>query len=114
MNSEKTHRVLWTQSAQQDLARIIEFIARDNEANSKKLYKTVVRKAENLWQLPSQGRIAPELMDFGVEFYRELVISSWRLVYKVETERVLILAIFDGRRNVEDILFERLINDRGH
>lgn len=114
MTSEKTYRVLWTQSAQQDLARIIGFIAKDSEANSKKLYKTVVHKAEKLWQLSLQGTIVPELMDFGVEFYRELIISPWRLVYKVETERVLVLAIFDGRRNVEDILFERLIYDRGY
>lgn len=114
MNSEKTYRVLWTQSAQLDLARMIEYIAKDSEANSKKLYRTVVHKAENLWQLPLQGRIVPELMDFGVEFYRELIISPWKLVYKVETERVLVLAVFDGRRNVEDVLFERLIYDRGY
>lgn len=40
--------------------------------------------------------------------YRELIVSRWRLFYRIAGESVYVLARIDSRRNVEDILLERL------
>ena len=43
--------------------------------------------------------------------YRELLVDPYRLVYRVESARVVVVEIFDGRRNLEDLLLDRLLRD---
>ncbi|MGI8905372.1 MAG: type II toxin-antitoxin system RelE/ParE family toxin [Candidatus Sumerlaeaceae bacterium] len=45
----------------------------------------------------------------GVLSYRELVVSPWRVIYRITEQHVLVVAIIDGRRNVPDLLYERLL-----
>lgn len=44
----------------------------------------------------------------GIFGCRELQIPPWRLIYAVEEEQVEILALFDGRRNFQGALLDRL------
>lgn len=46
----------------------------------------------------------------GISQYREVVISPWRVIYRVEAARVLVVSVIDSRRNVEDILLGRFLN----
>ena len=39
----------------------------------------------------------------------ELTIRPYRLVYRIEGDTVTVLAVFDARRDLEDLLFERLL-----
>jgi len=41
--------------------------------------------------------------------WRELVVKPYRLVYRIEGDTVTVLAVFDGRRDLEDLLLERLL-----
>jgi len=41
--------------------------------------------------------------------YRELISSPWRIMYKVDSDTVYIMAIFDSRQNVEDLLLQKLL-----
>jgi toxin ParE1/3/4 len=109
MNKASYH-VFWTQTAQQDLRKIIMYIALDSEVQAKKVYLAVKQKAENLKHLPLQGRIVPELSYFNILIYRELIHSPWRIIYKLEDNKVWVQAVIDGRRNVEDILLDRFIS----
>jgi plasmid stabilization system protein ParE len=102
-------QVFWTKTAQQDLKKIIDYIATDSTVNAGRVYQDIKNKSENLYQMPYQGRIVPELRYFGILIYRELIISPWRQIYKIEDHKVWILAVIDGRRNVEDILLGRFI-----
>jgi hypothetical protein len=36
-------------------------------------------------------------------------VRPYRLVYRIEGNSVNVLALFDGRRDLEDILFERML-----
>lgn len=107
--TEGAYRVFWTRTAQQDLKRIIEFIATDSDAQARRIYRTIKDKAGNLWQMPLQGRVVPELEYFQILNYRELIASPWRIIYKIEGNKVLVLAVIDARRNVEDVLLDRFI-----
>ncbi len=104
------YQVFWTQTAQQDLRKIIEYIAADSKIQAKKVYLAIKQKAVNLREMPLRGRIVPELRYYSVLTYRELISPPWRIIYKVEKETVWVLAIIDGRRNVEDILLERFLS----
>ncbi|MEE9906138.1 plasmid stabilization protein [Chlorobium sp.] len=53
--------------------------------------------------------VVEELLDQGINFYRELLIQHWRLLYRIAEDRVFILSIIDSRRNVEDILLHRFL-----
>jgi toxin ParE1/3/4 len=101
--------VFWTRTVQGDLRRIIEYIAVDSELQAKRVYLSIEQKADNLRQIAQQGRIVPELQYYGIVTYRELISTPWRIIYRLEANKVWILAVIDGRRNVEDLLLERFI-----
>lgn len=101
--------VFWTDTARGDLSALIEHIAQDSSQNASNIFHTIRERAESLNRFPERGRIVPELSDIGVFSYRELIIERWRLIYKIDSNRVFVTALFDSRQNMEDILFQRLI-----
>lgn len=103
------YQVFWTQTAQHDLQRIIEYISTDSENRARIVYLSIKEKANTLVQMPLRGRIVPELRYYSILTYRELIEPPWRIIYRVEENKVLVLAVIDGRRNVEDVLLDRLI-----
>jgi addiction module RelE/StbE family toxin len=103
------HGVLWTKTAEQDLGSIIDYIARDGLDRALEILHAIRVTASGLATMPDRGRIVPELQVHGISTYRELVISPWRLIYRTEGKNVIILTVIDGRRNLEDILLDRLL-----
>ena len=103
--------VKWSNVAENDLRRIIEYIARDNIANAKKVFARIKEKTADLNQLPDRGRIVPELQDYGITLYREIILSPWRIIYRTGDKEVYVLSVIDSRQNVEDILLNRLIKE---
>jgi toxin ParE1/3/4 len=101
--------VLWTRTAEQDLEGIIEYIARDSVDNALKALHAIRSKASKLATLPDRGRVVPEMKVCGISTYRELVIPPWRIIYRTESKTVIVLAVIDARRNLEDILLDRLL-----
>ncbi len=106
----KKYAVIWASAAENDLTRIIEYIAVDNPANALKVLVKMKDKAENLQHSPKRGRIIPELQEYGIYQFRELIIDSWRLIYRVQMNKVYVLAVFDSRQNIEDILLKRILD----
>lgn len=104
-----TYQVFWTQTAQQDLRKIITYIAVDSKTHARKIYSAIKQKANNLQQMPLQERIVPELNYYGILTYRELIYQPWLIIYRIEDNKVWVLAVIDSRRNVEDILLDRFI-----
>lgn len=105
--TKEVYQIFWTHTAQQDLKKIMEYIAADSEIQARRVYLAIKEKADHLRQLPLQGRIVPELRYSGILTYRELISSPWRVIYKTEENIVWVLAVIDGRRNVEDLLLDR-------
>lgn len=101
--------VFWADSAQGDLSALVEHIYQDSPQNAREIFHTIRQRAESLNHFPQRGRIVPELADIGILTYRELIIERWRLIYKIDKDHVFVIALFDSRQNIEDILFQRLI-----
>lgn len=105
------YKIKWSNVAENDLRKIIEFIARDNVANAKKAFERIKEKTSDLDQFPDRGRIVPELQDYGITLYREIIVSPWRIIYRSTDGLVYVLSVIDSRQNVEDILLGRLIKE---
>ena len=103
------YSVLWTEVAERDLKEVIAFIAGDNAQNALHVMEKIRDKASELYTFPERGRVVPELQSNGVFVYRELIISPWRLLYRIADRNVYVTAVLDSRRNVEEILLQRLI-----
>ncbi len=102
-------RVEWTQTAVSDLAAIVDYISGESIENALAVFKKVEATAEKLTSMPLRGRIVPELAAFGIQTYRQLIHSPWRIIYRVSGQKVTVMAVLDSRRNLEDILLERLV-----
>jgi plasmid stabilization system protein ParE len=102
------YRVQWTQPAGQDLESIVEFIARDNIPNALQVLRKIQGTAATLERMPERGRIVPELAEVGMRLYHEILCPPWRIIYRIVGPTVFVMTVIDGRRNVEDILLERL------
>ena len=105
----KKYHIEWAAVAERDLKQIIDFIAVDSPVNAFQILEKIRKKATNLCTSPERGRIVPELKDQGIHIYRELMVPPWRIIYRISDTTVYVLSIIDARRNVEDILLDRLI-----
>jgi toxin ParE1/3/4 len=104
----RKREVRWSKTAADDLWSILEFIARDRPLVAEEVLDRIRKRAQTLAQAAEKGRRVPELERQGIREYRELVISVWRLIYKVTPSAVEVLLLIDSRRNVEDVLLMRL------
>lgn len=100
--------VQWTKVAEQDLEAIIYYIALDSIDNALSILSKLRDEAATLVSMPHRGRVVPELQSQGVTGYHELIVPPWRIIYRIGERQVYVLAVFDSRRNLEDILLERL------
>ena len=105
--------IRWAAPAVDDLSDIARHIDADSPGAATEFVDRVDDSVKQLSVHPQSGRIVPELERHNITRYRELVITPWRLFYRHEQDAEFILAIIDGRRNIEDILLRRLIRPKG-
>ncbi len=108
----KQFEVIWTKNAQFDLVSIIEYIKIDNVNIAKKIFFEIKKECENLYYFPQKKRVVPELQQIGILKYREIIHERWRIIFKIDNTKVYILLVVDSRRNLEDILFQRLVDKK--
>ena len=105
----RRYKVIWSDVAEEDLRNVTEYITADSPSNALEILNSIKQKASNLYNFPERGRIVPELRDQGVLLYREIIVSPWRVIYRMSEDTVYILSVLDSRRNIEDILLDRLL-----
>ena len=103
----KSAQVLWTKTAREDLFEVVEYIKLDSASIAMKILESIEKSVTRLSDFPEHGRIVPELKELNVYRYREIVFSPWRVIYRTETNKVFIMAVIDGRRDVADVLLNR-------
>jgi toxin ParE1/3/4 len=95
-------RIAWTDSAWLELESAANFIARDSPRYAAALVAEAKSAGRSLKKFPRRGRIVPEVADENV---RELFVKSYRLIYEVEENRVVILAFIHGARQLPPSLW---------
>ena len=102
-------RVFWARVARRDLSLIVSYLADESPQAALAVLNRLERKSKTLATLAERGRIVAELARLHVVAYRELVLPPHRVIYRVQGRRVLVVAVLDSRRNLEDVLLDRLI-----
>ena len=102
------YEIVWARVAEKGLIDIMDHIATDSPATALQIFQKIKKKSSSLYTMPERCRIVPELRDQGILQYRELIVSPWRIMFKITDLKVYVLSVIDSRRNIEDILFKRL------
>ena len=90
-------RIVWSARALADVESIAAYISSDSPAYAKIVVKKIVKPTRQLARFPQSGREVPEFQD---PLLRELLAYSYRIIYKVETEEVIIASVIHGKRNL--------------
>ncbi|MEJ2186371.1 MAG: type II toxin-antitoxin system RelE/ParE family toxin [Gemmatimonadota bacterium] len=88
-------RLRWTEQAVEDLSAIRDYIHRDSPRYAQLVIENLIDHAEKAADFPNAGRVVPEL---GREDLREVIVGSYRIVYRVTEIAVTILTIFRSSR----------------
>jgi plasmid stabilization system protein ParE len=105
----KRFKVIWTKNAELDLELIIQYIKINSIEIAKKIFIEIKQECNKLYTLPERKRVVPEFYEIGIVKYREIIYKRWRIIYKIDDEKIYVLLVADSSRNLEDILFQRLI-----
>ena len=89
-------KVIWTQSALDDLAGIQDYISRDSVYYAERFVDDIFASVDRLKLFPRSGRKVPERNSTDL---REILFGSYRVIYKIKDEDVFIIAIVHSKRN---------------
>jgi plasmid stabilization system protein ParE len=77
---------------------IAEYIALDKPGAADRWADSTFQVAGRLESHPKSGRIVPEM---GRSEVREIIHGAYRIIYRIETERVLVLTIRASRQRFD-------------
>lgn len=102
--------VEWTEAALGDIDRLTGYLATEAPLRAHEIMDRIIARAESLDASPERGRMPPELRLVHNRTWREVQEPPWRIVYRIKGRTVEIHGVLDGRRSLQDILMERLLN----
>lgn len=88
--------VVWAQSAYAALDEVVAYIAQDSRQAAVQVLERALSTAAELGTLSERGRIVPELDDPAI---REVFVHRYRLLYRIEADRVAVIAFLHGARD---------------
>lgn len=102
--------VRFTRGAENDLERLHAYLAESGSpAVADALLDAVLEKVHALERFPHRGSVPKELADLGIRSFRQLVCSPYRIIYRVIGQKVFVLLVADGRRDMQALLEWRLL-----
>lgn len=105
----KSWSLVYGDGARDDIVEIASYIARDSAINAEKVLERLERRIATLTTMPERGRVVPELQWHGITTVREIFEKPWRILYQLRARQVVIVAVYDGRRHLNDVLLERFL-----
>ncbi len=90
-------RIVWAGPATRDLSSIRACIAQDSEYYADRFVERIIGTVESLSTFPEMGRIVPET---NAPDIRELLFHNYRIIYRVEAARVLVIAVAHAARDL--------------
>lgn len=81
------YKVSLSRPARHDLNDIVKYISRDNSDAAQRFGRLLLSKTKALSRFAEMGRMVPE---FGHPAVREIIVRSYRVVYRVHHEQRLV------------------------
>ncbi len=104
------YSVYLVEDAERDLFEICRYVAaNDSKEKADRLQDNLEKTILKLETTPDRGHLPPELERIGVSEYREVFFKPYRIIYQVGGREVFVFCVLDGRRDLQDVLQERLL-----
>ena len=91
-------KVSWTTQALEDLRGICDYIGRDAPAVASVFVARIYSSTGRLGAFPQSGRMVPE---FNRQDLREIIVGSYRVLYRIQQSEVEVLTIHHGARQLD-------------
>jgi plasmid stabilization system protein ParE len=94
---------------------IVEYYGtRAGENIARNIFNKINKEIELLAMEEIRIRVSPELKDIGINDIYQLSINPWIAYYKTDegNKKIKILFVLDGRRNIESILVNKVIDNK--
>ena len=88
-------KVHWTDTADQHLDSIFEFISKDSPVYAKQTVDRITKRSQQISQFPLSGRRVPE---YDMDQIREVMEGSYRIIYEIYTTQKIVLVFKVKRR----------------
>ena len=95
------HRLAWSPEAIEDIEAIASYIERDSLWYARAVVAKIVETVETIPDHPELGRIVPEIGDRSI---RERFVYNYRIIYRIEQERILVATVVHGSRLLEPFI----------
>jgi toxin ParE1/3/4 len=96
--------------AKQDLLQLHTYATlNDSREKADRLMDGLQGTCSRLKTMPEPGRIPPELERIGIREFREIIFKPYRIIYSVVKSQVFAYCILDGRRDLQNLLEERVL-----
>jgi plasmid stabilization system protein ParE len=108
-------KIEWTPDGEESFSEIIEyFCIRAGENVARNIFDKINKEIELLALEEIKTKVSPELKDIGINDIYQLSINPWIVYYKIsdDNNKVKILLVLDGRRNIERILIGKVIDNK--
>ncbi len=91
--------VQWSLRAQSDLADIRAYIGVDSVVNAGRMIDRILDAVELMRDFPESGGM---LVEDERSDLRQVFVARYRVIYRIEVDRLLILSVLHGARHSSD------------
>ncbi len=90
-------KVHWTDSAEEQLHAIYEYIARTSPDYALRMVDRITQRSQQIAEHPISGRQVPE---YGLDQIREVIENPYRIVYYIKPDQIDVIAVIHEARNI--------------
>jgi addiction module RelE/StbE family toxin len=97
-------KVIWSPETYEDLKGIFDFIARDSPSIAISFTERILAAIDRLIDFPLIG---PRIREWKRSPYRHVIVYPCRIIYRVEEDSVILIAIVHGARDLKRFMRQR-------
>jgi toxin ParE1/3/4 len=104
------YKVIIDPQAKEDMSEIFFYVLLNDSLDvANKLLDKLEETCNKLEKYPERGHIPEELRNTGIKRYLEIHYKPYRIIYEVKKNIIYIHSVLDGRRNIQEILSNRIL-----
>lgn len=104
------HAVFLVSDAEEDIFSIYSYVAaHDSPQRAQILFDRLHEICGSLSDHPERGHVPPELDQISVKTFLEVHFKPYRIIFQIVEKSVFIHCVLDGRRDLQDLLQQRLL-----
>jgi plasmid stabilization system protein ParE len=108
-------KINWTSDGIDSFNEIIDYYNDHYGHNvAENIYRKIIKEVDNLEIEEMRTKQTQELKDIGIIDVFELTVNPWKVYCKIseDNKNAYILFVLDGRRNIEEVLISKVIDNK--